>query len=197
MLFTVSKWLKNYDAKKCIFALVDPMDFLNLSLPLEPSSSREIKDLNKRMDSIKDRLVRGLPVDNPVLWINRGSVVGHEGRHRCKVCLELGIQQVPVVLRIDEVSYITYKASRRSSYDVDIILMRKIESRMGKSEFFSTLSIAQSKRLEMPPSFYRKDLDTITAILMREKPLFCKRTSFYQEKVNFIVSNFEDLFRIG
>lgn len=47
--------------------------------------------------TIKNRLLRGLPVDPLELWVDEDcTVVGHEGRHRAKVASILGIRLVPV-----------------------------------------------------------------------------------------------------
>ncbi len=72
-----------------------PEKFLRLASPLPEYH------MNKQSYSnIRDRMIKGLPLDFLVLEVDmkRRKVVGHEGRHRAIAAKELGITSVPVLI---------------------------------------------------------------------------------------------------
>jgi putative nucleotidyltransferase with HDIG domain len=72
-----------------------PEKFLRLVHPLPDEFFNAIS-----YENIKNRMIKGLPLDFLVLEIDmvRRKVISHEGRHRAKAAIELGIQQVPVFI---------------------------------------------------------------------------------------------------
>lgn len=76
-----------------------PDDFHRAALERDPDYMKSM-GIEDRRDRIRDALEseEGL-ADIPQLFINQGSVWGHEGRHRNDVFKELGLTRVPVRLR--------------------------------------------------------------------------------------------------
>lgn len=74
---------------------MSPERFLHLAAPL-PSYlvNRE------SIENLKSRFQQNQFVDPLVLCVDMATrkIIGHEGRHRAKVCMEVGVKEVPVLI---------------------------------------------------------------------------------------------------
>lgn len=97
-----------YKPQSVVLTKMSPELFLKLAVELMPLSGDpyHIKLINARTVELRDRIASGKGMD--VLWlsIEDGStcgkdgclVVKHDGRHRAKAAIELGIKEVPVAI---------------------------------------------------------------------------------------------------
>jgi len=74
---------------------ISPQKFINLAAPLD---ERLVN--SKSIENLKNRMVNQLPLDPLVLVVDMKTkeVVGHEGRHRARVAMDMGVKIVPVLM---------------------------------------------------------------------------------------------------
>lgn len=88
---------KYYDVGwKAKMTTMSPQKFLSLAARL-PS---EYYENCPRLDDLKEKIKNELPMDVPLLYVDMKAqkVTGHEGRHRAKASLDLGIEEIPVCI---------------------------------------------------------------------------------------------------
>ena len=84
---------------RSIAITMSPSEFLNLT----PDQTDAQVDLDS-MKYQREQIAKGEPLETPILLFeldDKGvaTVVGHEGRHRSRILVEMGITEMPVVLR--------------------------------------------------------------------------------------------------
>ena len=106
--------------------IIDPMDFLRLTTPGD-SYIKEILDESLTLKEYNDFSRNGSSIHMPWLdvsvdgidryrdWIKRGSVIGHEGRHRAAALINKGINKIPISVCL----YRKGKAERYKTTDDD------------------------------------------------------------------------------
>jgi hypothetical protein len=97
-----------YKPQSVILTKMSPELFLKLAVELMPLSGDpyHTKLINARTRELRDRIASGKGMD--VLWLSIEdgstcgrdgcSVVRHDGRHRAKAAIELGIKKIPVAI---------------------------------------------------------------------------------------------------
>lgn len=103
-----------------IFGFMNPSDFLSLGSKIDFKAENQYRNPKNKLTSVEwhtHQLQTHHPIDVPMLFIDEttGEITGHEGRHRSKASIDLGINQIPVVIRMnkyvpftDEYGFIDY-----------------------------------------------------------------------------------------
>lgn len=100
----------NPDYSQAYAVLMDPRDFLKLTLPderLEQWNAGVYDDAHPEVYPLDESQLRGNS-QAPFLTIfsnDGGEVFGHEGRHRMRALMEAGVTSVPVVIRDTDTKY--------------------------------------------------------------------------------------------
>ena len=71
---------------------MSPDDFLKQVrfLKIDEISRDNIEDLKVHMQ-------RGFKLDPPIIYLQNGDIIDHDGRHRAVAAKEMGIQDIPVI----------------------------------------------------------------------------------------------------
>lgn len=79
---------------------MSPEDFHKVAMPRDKSSFAKNSIGEEKRTSIRDGLKSNEGLTSvPMLKIDSGKVIGHEGRHRMDVFKEMGLTKVPVIVR--------------------------------------------------------------------------------------------------
>jgi hypothetical protein len=75
---------------------MSPQQFLKLALKLPEKYFENCP----RLDELKEKIGKEQPMDIPMLMVDvkNKQVIGHEGRHRARAALDLGIKEMPVFI---------------------------------------------------------------------------------------------------
>jgi len=86
-------YLTNWHPESQSLVWMSPYKFLQLSGTPEIWS-------RESLEKLKSRMRKGLELDPLFLDViyNTGQVIAHEGRHRAKAAIELGIEEIPVII---------------------------------------------------------------------------------------------------
>jgi len=108
MIFIKAKDKSKYKKSRRL-TYMKPSEFLELSLPQKPRTSRyESKYYEKQsLDNLENRMKLGLEIDAPSfdVDIKHKAIVGHAGRHRAFTAHKLGISKIPVYMYYKEGPY--------------------------------------------------------------------------------------------
>jgi hypothetical protein len=150
-----------------LMGFMHPQDFLDIASPIDfdketPHSMNQLTSTEWQKKQIQDKN----PLSVTMLSVGSkgkiGEISGHEGRHRAKASLELGIDELPVVLRV--YNHIPFK-NQYGFIDYDKI-NALVSSKKSVEKMIQDIGEAQ-KNADIP-SFCTKSNDTIICNIQPE-----------------------------
>jgi hypothetical protein len=151
-----------------LMGFMNPHDFLSLATAI--NFNDEEKNTANHLTSTewqKQQIKHKQPLDVTYLSIksheNIGEINGHEGRHRAKASIDLGIDEIPVILRIP--SYVPFK-DKHGYIDYDHI-NRLLDKTKSADQLVQDIGNAQKSITELP-SFCTLHDNEITCTLQPE-----------------------------
>ena len=173
-----------------VLGLINPQDFIDLALKTDFDNEQIWNNVDKLTSTEwhKKQIEENKELPIPMLWMDNegGYIVGHEGRHRAKACVDLGIESMPVIIRID--NFIPFK----NEYDqIDYDLLNKLTSK-GRSmdQMFQEIGEAQKTKLEPVPKFCTIIRNKMFCNL-RSEPEYRSDTKFPAKRIEIQIADFD------
>ncbi len=85
--------------KMHMIVLMRPQDFIRLTTSENPTQEMLVKQC-RSIDDYNQWADEGETIIMPALWVRKGTVVGHEGRHRAAALICDGEWEMPVSVRL-------------------------------------------------------------------------------------------------
>lgn len=151
--FPFSKNILSIDVnpRKDVIVWMPPSRFLNLARRLTKPSEEIIEGYKRQI--IDEEPLHNLALHvKPSKLTGKGIVIGHEGRHRATASQQLGIKQVPVVLKFRNENM--YK-SESSPDNPNVIAMKvsRLNDFVLKGDKFHQELLDLQKQIDTPPEY--------------------------------------------
>ena len=173
---------------------MNPHDFLSLAASHDfEQDSPHSKNQLTSTEWHKQQIATKNPLPIPMLTIDMknsiGKISGHEGRHRAKASIDMGLNEIPVILRIyghvpfkDKNGYIDYSKINA------LVSTKKLTEQMIQD-------IGEAQRTADIPTFCSQDADELECKI-RPEPMYDKNWKVITKpvkKINIQFTNFKPL----